>query len=204
VEFADGQEHLVAFYFVDFERVGADQLLQVLDANSNTVLDERRLDDMGEGLYLAWKGQGRLHFHIIRKSIWAAICSGIFVGGPIADSQFWWAKHFGGDLLAMPKWSEDPDEDGRPNFVEYALDSDPLTGDAPLSLAASLDGQSVTVDLKGSQSSGNGTISAEISTDLVNWQAATLTRSPSDDTIQFAIPATESGPHFYRLRFNAP
>src|SRR6185369_812963 len=132
---------------------------------------------------------------------WAAILSGIFVGGPIVNSQFWWAKHFGGDLLASPKWNDDPDADGRPNFVEYAIGSDPFVVDSPLVIGASLDGQSVTIDLNGATFSSAETISAEVSADLVNWRPATLTRSNGDGTMRFAVPATEGGPHFYRLRF---
>jgi hypothetical protein len=203
VVFLDGFDHAIALYFVDFDRKGAIQLVQVLDGDSGAILDQRVLDDMGEGIYLSWKARGWLRFHIQRQTQWPATTSGIFIGGPIPTSQFWWARNFG-DLLATPQWNDDPDADGRPNIVEYALGTNPLFADAPATIDSRLANGLLTMDLSASHTTSDVIISAETSTDLLTWQAAPVTRSDTDEFVRFTTPTAGSAPRFYRLRFRLP
>ena len=203
VDFLDGREHPLALYFLDFERVAARQLLQIFDANSNALLDEYVLDDMGEGIHLTWNLRGRIRIRISPLTPWTAIMSGIFVGGPISNSQLWWAKHFGGDLLAVPKWMEDPDNDSRANAVEYALGSNPLAVDDPVTLRAALSGRFLAFEVNAVHAATDAVLAVETSTDLAHWQPVTITRTDTGENIRFTTPLTENG-RFYRLRFDAP
>lgn len=202
VNFLDGREHPFALYFLDYERVGAKQLLQIFDANSNELLSEYPLDDMGEGVFLTWNLRGAVRFTAVPETAWSAILSGIFVGGPISDSQLWWAKHFGGDLLATPKWTDDPDNDGAPNLVEYAVGSNPLAAEAPPLVKTYLNGRFLRIDINAVQIAPDVNISAETSTDVAHWQPVSLTRADVEDAIRLTTPALEGGAHFYRLRFD--
>ena len=199
----DGREHLLAMYFVDFERVGAAQSVRIKDAVSEAILDERLVEDMGEGVYFAWNVRGRVRVEIERQTTWASLISGIFLGGPIVSSQFWWAEHFGGDLLATPKWHADPDGDSRVNMVEYAVGSDPMAADEPVRMTSFLDSEALVIDLNVRQAVSDAPITLETSSDLATWRAATVTRADIDEHVRFTAPVLETA-NFYRLRFAQP
>lgn len=204
VELADGLDHLVAFYFLDFNRAGAIQTVRVLDARSGEIIDEHLLDDIGEGVYLSWNARGRLRFQIVPQSDLPALTSGIFFGGPIPTSQFWWARYFGGDLLAVPRWEEDPDHDGRPNLEEYRMGSDPFTADPPIRMTTSVDGVSLMIELNIRQDAPDAHVEVQSSTDLLTWQPALATRDDGENFIRFSVPLVEPGQNFFRVRVSEP
>ena len=66
----DDALHQVAFYGLDWDRNGRVARIQVLDAATKAVLDERDLDAYGQGKYLVWNIRGPVIFHVINTSGW--------------------------------------------------------------------------------------------------------------------------------------
>lgn len=204
IDFLDGREHSLAIYFLDFDRFGSAEVVQLIDPASNAVLDEHALDDIGEGVYLAWSILGLVKLHIARSSDWPATASGVFIGGAIPESQFWWASHFGNDLLAIPQWDGDADADGRANVVEYALGTDPMVTDEPLEFETAVEGTNFVIRVPSVHPAADAELSVETSVDLATWKTQPVGRTDTFDAIELKMALESTGQRFYRLRFAMP
>jgi hypothetical protein len=82
VSILDGRSHQVAIYCQDWGHDNVRvQTIEVLDANSREVLDQRRVAEFTIGKYLVWNIQGAVKFRITTV-ISQAVISGIFFDPP--------------------------------------------------------------------------------------------------------------------------
>src|SRR5205814_865845 len=83
----DNQSHRVALYFCDYDRLGRNITVSVLDANTSAVLDTRQLSNYGGGVYLVYNYRGRIDIRVANNFAPTpttnpnANLSGIFWGG---------------------------------------------------------------------------------------------------------------------------
>lgn len=74
----DGKRHQIALYLVDWDYGGRSQRAEVLNADTDAVLDSRILTNFGGGQYLAWNVSGRVKFRLTRLAGINVVCSGLF------------------------------------------------------------------------------------------------------------------------------
>lgn len=80
LRFTDNQTHRVAFYFLDWDRLGRAQTVEVIDASSGAVLDTRQVTDFGSGKYLVWDLKGNVTVRVTRNAGSNALVTGMFFG----------------------------------------------------------------------------------------------------------------------------
>ncbi|HTG45827.1 MAG TPA: fibronectin type III domain-containing protein, partial [Verrucomicrobiae bacterium] len=78
VNFLDGMNHKLSLYFVDWDRTGRVQHIEVSDSLSGTTLDERTIDNFGRGLYVSWSLKGQVRIRITNVSGSNALVNGLF------------------------------------------------------------------------------------------------------------------------------
>jgi uncharacterized repeat protein (TIGR01451 family) len=81
VNLTDGKEHQFALYALDWDNQGRAETVQVVDANSGTVLDTRNLSNFTDGIYLTWNLSGHVKINVTSTSGANAVISGVFFGG---------------------------------------------------------------------------------------------------------------------------
>jgi hypothetical protein len=82
VPITDGQTHQIALYTVDWDNNGPrKERIDVMDADSQAVLDSQTISDFRNGGYAVWNIQGHVVFRITNLSSSNAVVSGIFFGG---------------------------------------------------------------------------------------------------------------------------
>ena len=87
LNFTDKTSHQVAIYCVDWDSKGRAQTVDVLDANTNAVLDTRSISNFSNGLYLVWNVTGHVKLRVTQtNSSVNAVVSGIFFGGRAGPS----------------------------------------------------------------------------------------------------------------------
>ncbi|MCC5804962.1 MAG: hypothetical protein JJU00_01420 [Opitutales bacterium] len=128
---------------------------------------------------------------------------------PATPLQQWRQTHFGtmenaGDAAD----GADPDGDGIPNLVEYALGGDPME---PFSAAlpergyAVVDGENyLTLSVQRDPEAAGVVWSIEVSPDLASWHEGplhtlTLVDNPAELSVRDAVSLSEAGPRFIRL-----
>jgi len=78
VNLTDGNLHQFALYAVDWDASGRTQTVQVVDANTNAVLDTRTLSGFSNGVYLVWGISGHVKINVIWTGGVNAVVSGAF------------------------------------------------------------------------------------------------------------------------------
>jgi hypothetical protein len=78
VDFTDGNTHQVALYALDWDSSGRAETIQIVDANTNTVLDTRNISNFANGLYLVWNISGDVNINVISTSGPNCVISGVF------------------------------------------------------------------------------------------------------------------------------
>jgi hypothetical protein len=81
VNVTDGGSHQIALYSVDWDSKGRAQTVNVIDAQSNALLDSRSIYGFTNGTYLVWTISGHVKFTITATSGPNAVVSGVFFGG---------------------------------------------------------------------------------------------------------------------------
>ena len=87
VNLTDGQTHRVSLYFLDWDRGGRAERVDVIDPATGAVLDSRAVSAFSGGTYLSWDVSGHVAFRITRTAGPNAVLSGIFFGTPPAALQ---------------------------------------------------------------------------------------------------------------------
>jgi hypothetical protein len=78
VNLTDGKLHPFALYAVDWDAYGRAETIQVVDANTNAVLDTRPLSSFSNGVYLVWNLSGHVRINVISTGAANAVVSGVF------------------------------------------------------------------------------------------------------------------------------
>ncbi len=82
VNLTDGITHQVALYFVDWDNQGRKERIDILDAQTGTVLDTRTISSFSSTpQYLAWNLKGHLVLKVTSTGALNAVLSGVFFGG---------------------------------------------------------------------------------------------------------------------------
>jgi hypothetical protein len=75
----DGQVHPLALYFNDWDNLGREQRVEILDAATDAVLDTRTISSFSQGRYLVWNVRGYVKIRVTRIGGLNAILTGLFV-----------------------------------------------------------------------------------------------------------------------------
>jgi len=86
VNFTDGNSHPVALYAVDWDDNGRAETIQVLDANTNAVLNSQNISNFAGGIYLIWNVSGHVKINASATAGPNAVISGIFFGGAATNA----------------------------------------------------------------------------------------------------------------------
>jgi hypothetical protein len=78
VDIKDSQLHRVSLYFLDWDRLGRSERVDVIDAVTGQVLDSRIISNFGDGVYGVWNIQGRVLFSITNIT-GNAVVSAVFI-----------------------------------------------------------------------------------------------------------------------------
>jgi fibronectin type 3 domain-containing protein len=81
VNFIDGGTHRFALYALDWDSTTRTETIQIVDANSNAVLDTRNISQFNTGVYLVWNISGHVKINVTWTGGANAVISGAFFGG---------------------------------------------------------------------------------------------------------------------------
>jgi len=89
VNFADGNTHQLALYFLDWDNQGRAETVSVFDANvnggSSSALDTRTVSNFTLGQYLIWNVRGHVLIQFTKTAGGNAVVNGVFFGGSPAS-----------------------------------------------------------------------------------------------------------------------
>jgi hypothetical protein len=77
----DNQPHQFAFYALDFDHQQRSQVVQILDADTDTILDSRAMTAFAKGSYLVWVLSGHVKINVTGTTGASAVVAGVFFGG---------------------------------------------------------------------------------------------------------------------------
>lgn len=86
VNITDGAPHQLALYMVDWENGGRTQSVQIRDAVSNAILDERIVSAFVGGQYWRWSIQGHVRITFTQLGLRSPVVSGLFFGDLLTDN----------------------------------------------------------------------------------------------------------------------
>ena len=172
----DGREHQVALYFLSWQTVDRQERVDVIDATSGQIIASRPISDFIDGVYQVWNVRGDVGFKVVRDSDAQCVVSAIFLDPVLGQYDGWLSDHFGqagalsnsigGDLA-------DPDGDGLPNYLEYALGLNPADGSDGRQLRQPVvEGQSMVVTIEGQTPPDGVSVVVETSENLTDWQSS--------------------------------
>jgi hypothetical protein len=88
INLTDGNTHQIAVYALDWDTYmgGRVETIQVVDANSNAVLDTRSISGFSGGVYMVWNISGHVRINITANT-GNAVINGVFFGKPANVGQ---------------------------------------------------------------------------------------------------------------------
>jgi hypothetical protein len=127
----DGANHQVAFYFWDWNNAGRRQLVEVLDATTQNLLDQRTIANFTTGQWWAWQVNGHVRFRFTSLAGPDCLANAIMFGNGAA------AIFVGEDNLTQGNWQPFYGSDGNQLFPYSPLNPSyatvqELPGIAPL------------------------------------------------------------------------
>ena len=79
VDLTDGATHQVSLYALDWDGSNRSERIDVIDANTGTVIDSQTISSFHDGVYLSWNVSGHVQFRVTKLSGTNAVVSGVFV-----------------------------------------------------------------------------------------------------------------------------
>jgi IPT/TIG domain/Glucodextranase, domain B/Bacterial Ig-like domain (group 2) len=128
VNITDGNSHQVALYALDFDTSGRSEVIQVLDAATDALLDTRTVSAFSTGTYLVWNLSGHVTINVLSAAGPNAVMSGVFFGGSStitstatfvhsdATTQGAWQGAYGADGYSVASAAQ-----SLPSYVTFAL-----------------------------------------------------------------------------------
>jgi uncharacterized repeat protein (TIGR01451 family) len=104
INLTDGNTHQFALYAVDWDARGRTETVQVVDANTNALLDTRTLSTFANGVYLVWNLSGHVRINVILGSGVNAVVSGVFFGGASTGGTKATASFVAADTKTQGTW----------------------------------------------------------------------------------------------------
>jgi hypothetical protein len=84
INLTDGQTHRVALYCLDWDAMGRQQTVSLLDPATGAVLNSRTLTGFQRGVWLVWEIKGRVTLKVA-STVGNAVASGLFFGAASAN-----------------------------------------------------------------------------------------------------------------------
>ncbi|MHC1769494.1 MAG: chitobiase/beta-hexosaminidase C-terminal domain-containing protein [Verrucomicrobiia bacterium] len=78
LDFTDGRTHRLALYFLDWDRMGRAQLVELLDAQTGALVTSQPVSDFVDGKFLVWDIKGHVQVRITRTAGNNAVLMGMF------------------------------------------------------------------------------------------------------------------------------
>lgn len=78
LKFSDENGHRVSFYFLDYDKLGRAQVVEILNIKTGQVMEKKQLEDFYNGIYLTYLLKGHVVIRIRRITGPDAVLSGIF------------------------------------------------------------------------------------------------------------------------------
>jgi hypothetical protein len=78
VNVTDNKTHRMAMYFLDWDRNGRSQTVEILDATSGAVLDTQNVSSFAEGKYLVWDISTSVKVRLTKLAGYNATAQGLF------------------------------------------------------------------------------------------------------------------------------
>lgn len=170
LDLRDGWTHRVGLYFMEWGPSVREQRVEVRDAATGLMLDQRIASAFATGKYLLWDVRGHVRFHIQRQASGNAVMSALFLDASLPPLESWRQARFTPEQLAslsVSAASADPDGDGLVNAVEFAMGLDPLVTDARPRME--LDDDQLTLTYRRSKDVSPAAFFTDYSTNLVDW-----------------------------------
>jgi hypothetical protein len=86
LNFNDGRTHQFALYQMDWDHLGRQQTVEIVDAPSGTVIDTRTVSAFSPGQYLVWRLRGHVLIRVTRTAGPNAVISGFFFDAALTSS----------------------------------------------------------------------------------------------------------------------
>lgn len=86
VNLTDAKTHRLALYFLDWDRNGRVQTVEVLDTATGAILNSQSLSSFTEGKYLVWDIKGNVQVRLTRVTGYNATVQGVFLDTPATAS----------------------------------------------------------------------------------------------------------------------
>jgi hypothetical protein len=77
-QFQDNNAHQVSFYFVDYDRAGREQRLEILDQTTGNRIEAATISDFENGVWVSYNLKGRVTAKLTRLAGPNAVLSGVF------------------------------------------------------------------------------------------------------------------------------
>jgi hypothetical protein len=99
VNLTDGEKHVLALYFLDWDNLGRAEQVQLTNATTGAVLDTETVSSFAQGVYLDWNISGNVLITITRLAGPNAVLSGLFLSPPSASASL-----VGTDTTTQGNW----------------------------------------------------------------------------------------------------
>ena len=87
LDLTDGQAHQVTLYNLDYDSTVRSQRIDILDGETEAVLDSRTVSGFHDGRYLVWEIRGHVKIKVTRTGGANAVVSGLFFDSPQATAN---------------------------------------------------------------------------------------------------------------------
>ena len=102
----------MALYILDWDNLSRVQRVDILDANSNALLDRRNASSFTQGQYLIWNLKGHIKISISQSGGSNVVASGLFFGGASAPASGASATFMQVDTTTRGNWKNSYGSEG--------------------------------------------------------------------------------------------
>ncbi len=85
LQFRDGNTHQLALYFVDGNQADRRERVEIWDATTKQLLDQRSVTEFVGGMYHVWDVRGAIIIRVLTENSVNAVVSGLFIGSSVTQ-----------------------------------------------------------------------------------------------------------------------